>query len=99
MAKKVINRVYPNAEEKLVKNTIVYYVYGTLYYDEAREHRVDATDLKNLFFKGLIVCDEGINYIPISLESNDGSVTVHAIKLGDGGEIKYSNYTAPYYQN
>ena len=98
MAKKVINRVYPNAEEKLVKNTIIHHVRGNLYFDEAGEYAVEANEVKNLFSKGLIVCSEGAYYIPTKLVDLPERLQaeVHIIKTGEDNALISVGCTAHY---
>lgn len=89
MAKKVINRVYPNADEKLVKNTIVYHHHGATWYDETFEHPIYKDELLNLFLKGLIVYKEDGTYaIPIALKENDeGQLVAVTIQVDEEGAI------------
>lgn len=77
MANKM-TRVYPTYDEKLVKNTILYGNDGKLYLDETFENEVTPEELKNLFFKGLIVAYEDMYIIPTSLEVTNSDVTVTA---------------------
>ena len=94
MAKKVINRVYPNAEEKLVKNTIVYVNENNLYYDQDFEHCVFGKDIENLFLKGLIVCVnvDGMDtryYNPISIQVVKNTFAALTINK-DGEQVTYT---------
>lgn len=94
MSKKVINRVYPNAEEKLVKSTILYVNASdnNLYFDQAYEHAATKEEALNLFLQGLVVVIEGKYYRPVCFEIGEETATVTVV--GEDGEAAAYNTTA-----
>lgn len=79
-----MDHVYGNAEEKWVKNVVLYGKSGDnyLYSDEegatgaTEAKRIDATTLMNMLKKGVLVSYGGAFYAPVIFKDNSGVVEV-----------------------
>lgn len=91
---KNMNVVYADAEEKYIKNVILYgHTDKYLYIDEAHKTKVDAETLMNLCKKGLIVVYNGFHCAPICFKENSGhiEVTVATGTTSLTGAVLYSS--------
>lgn len=77
------NNVFADAEEKLLKSTVLYADAddGNLFYDSEKTNGVDKDTVKNLFVKGLMTIDlSGELFKPTTLKDNTTYVTVTVVK-------------------
>lgn len=69
--------IFGTAEEKYVKNTVLYgHTDKYLYFDEAHQNKVDMDTLLNLCNKGLIVSYNGFFCTPVCYKENAGHLEV-----------------------
>lgn len=82
LKKPLLKRIFENASDLHVRARIIYTNEDvtTAYIDPTGVFVIDADTLKDLYLKGLIVSDNGVLYTPISMEEDNGEVTVTYIK-------------------
>lgn len=71
-----MNRIYADAEDKYVLNTVLYGKSSKLYTDKETKNEVTYKDALNLCMKGAVVFDTDTYYTITSFKDDDSSLTV-----------------------
>lgn len=71
-----MERIYEDANDQHIVGTFVYVKTGKAYSDEECKVGVAADDLKNLFYKGVVIVDTKKEYKPVAMTETSGTVTL-----------------------
>lgn len=69
-----MNKIYEDANDQHVVGTYVYVKNNKVYIDSKCTESISAEDLKNLFYKGLILVDDTKEYKPLSMVTSGNSI-------------------------
>lgn len=91
--------IYATAEEKYVKNVVLYAKTGDnyLYADSTHTQKIDKDTLMNLLIKGVIVLYEGAYYTPVMFKDNTTNVSATiATNIATGASTSVVLYSEEY---
>lgn len=91
-----MNRIYPDADEKLVATTIVYADAddGNLFEDEKKTVKLTKEQVFNLFIKGMIVFLTDEYFKPVTYKEESGAAKVTCVKDGGSAATMLNFYSA-----